>query len=147
VGDVNMANTGESSASVAASRMAHKDRTYYVEPRYRDHLEVKHPLQAGLSSSTLACERWLFLTTYLTCYGLVTDWDVVEKLWFHVFYERMNMDPKEHPILLAESSFNTVANREKATEIAFEKFETGAMFVSKNAVLTAYNILPSSKFL
>jgi actin-related protein len=45
--------------------------------------------------------------------GLVSDWDVTEQLWKHAFTHRLRIDPKEHPILLAESSFNTKPIRER----------------------------------
>ena len=52
--------------------------------------------------------------------------------------ERLRIDSKEHPLLMVEPSFNTRQNREKMTEIGFEKYSTPAMFVSKDAVLTCF---------
>jgi len=39
---------------------------------------------------------------------------------------------------MVEPSFNTRQNREKLTEIAFEKYETPALFVAKDAVLSCF---------
>lgn len=70
--------------------------------------------------------------------GVVADWDVVEKIWDHAFRERLLIDPKEHPMLLAEPSLNTQQHREKTVELMFEKYRTPALFLAKNAVLTSF---------
>ncbi|KAG0610907.1 hypothetical protein M758_7G100900 [Ceratodon purpureus] len=70
--------------------------------------------------------------------GLVADWDVVESLWDHALRDRLLIDPKEHPMLLAEPSFNTQQHREKMVELMFEKYDVPALFLAKNAVLTSF---------
>jgi actin-like protein 6A len=52
--------------------------------------------------------------------------------------DRLLVDPKEHPMLLAEPSFNTQQNREKMVELMFEKYGAPAVFLAKNAVLTSF---------
>ena len=51
------------------------------------------------------------------------------------------MQPREHPILLTEPSFNTKQIREKMTEFFFEKYEVPAFFIVKEVLL-----LPSFSF-
>ncbi|EFJ32170.1 hypothetical protein SELMODRAFT_266988 [Selaginella moellendorffii] len=70
--------------------------------------------------------------------GLVADWDIVESIWDHAFKERLLIDPKEHPMLLAEASFNPQQHREKTVELMFEKYGVPAVFLAKNAVLTSF---------
>jgi actin-like protein 6A len=70
--------------------------------------------------------------------GLVSDWDIIENLWRHTYFDRLRVDPKEHPVVLSEPSYNTTEQREKMAELIFEKFEVPAMFISKSAVLTAF---------
>ncbi|XP_024383760.1 actin-related protein 4 [Physcomitrium patens] len=70
--------------------------------------------------------------------GLVADWDVVESLWDHAFRDRLLIDPKEHPMLIAEPSFNTQQHREKMVELMFERYDVPALFLAKNAVLTSF---------
>eukprot|EP01120_Amphizonella_sp_Union-15-10_P014877 TRINITY_DN7405_c0_g1_i1.p1 TRINITY_DN7405_c0_g1~~TRINITY_DN7405_c0_g1_i1.p1 ORF type:complete len:335 (-),score=47.22 TRINITY_DN7405_c0_g1_i1:24-1028(-) len=62
----------------------------------------------------------------------------MEEIWDHTFRYCLRIDPKEHPILLSEPSFNTGFCRERTTEIMFEKYEAPALFISKNAVLTSF---------
>ena len=66
--------------------------------------------------------------------GIVHDWDAAEALMEHSL-KNARCDPTDHPLLMAEPSFNPTANRLKLTEIAFEKFSVPALFLSKNAVL------------
>ncbi|KAH7528086.1 actin-related protein 4 isoform X2 [Ziziphus jujuba] len=82
----------------------------------RDHMEVLSPLKDGV----------------------VADWDLVDSIWDHAFRECLLIDPKEHPMLLAEPSSNTQQQRERTAELMFEKYKVPALFLAKNAVLTSF---------
>ena len=70
--------------------------------------------------------------------GIVTDWDAAEALMEHSYKSCLGADAADHPLLMAEPSFNTASAREKTAELAFEKFGVPAFFLSKNAVLAAF---------
>ncbi|KAF3448878.1 hypothetical protein FNV43_RR09594 [Rhamnella rubrinervis] len=70
--------------------------------------------------------------------GIVADWDLVDSIWDHAFRECLLIDPKEHPMLLAEPSSNTQQQRERTAELMFEKYKVPALFLAKNAVLTSF---------
>ncbi|XP_022850063.1 actin-related protein 4-like [Olea europaea var. sylvestris] len=70
--------------------------------------------------------------------GIVVDWDMVESIWDHALRQCLLIDPKEHPMLLAEPCSNTQQQREKTAEIMFEKYQVPALFLAKNAVLTSF---------
>lgn len=52
--------------------------------------------------------------------------------------DRLRVNPGEHPLMLAEASFNSNELREKAVELLFEKFSSPAVFLAKNAVLSSF---------
>jgi len=49
--------------------------------------------------------RGMLTVNYPIEHGIVTDWDDMEKIWRHVFYE-LRVDPEEHPVLVTEASLN-----------------------------------------
>ena len=70
--------------------------------------------------------------------GVINYWDAMEKIWHHTFYNKLQVEADDHPVLLTEPSFNPKAKRERATQIMFETFNSPAMFIANQAVLSLY---------
>jgi actin len=88
-----------------------------------------------------ACAKaGILILKYPIEHGIVTNWDDMEKIWRHTFYNELRVDPAEHPILHTEAVGNPKHNREKMIQIQFETFNVPSFFVAIDPVLSLYSI-------
>lgn len=51
--------------------------------------------------------------------GIIQNWGDMEKIWHHMIYNELCVDPREHPIIMTEASLSSKAQRERMTEVNF----------------------------
>ncbi|BAF29252.1 Os12g0163700 [Oryza sativa Japonica Group] len=66
-------------------------------------------------------KRGILTLKYPIEHGIVSNWDDMEKIWHHTFYNELRVAPEE-----------------KMTQIMFESFNVPAMYVAIQAVLSLY---------
>lgn len=57
--------------------------------------------------------------------GLVTNWDDMEKIWHHAFYDRLKVYPEEQPLLITDRFLppSVGDNRQEAMNILYPHFD------------------------
>lgn len=83
--------------------------------------------------------RGVLKLTYPITSGIVSDWELMEKVWEYCFSNELRVDPTEHKVLLTEAPMNPKANREKMTSLMFETFQVEGLYVAIQAVLSLYS--------
>jgi len=83
-------------------------------------------------------KRGILSLEYPIEHGIITNWDDMEKVWNHAYFEELRVAPEETPTLLTDPPLNPKANREKMAQIMFDGFNVPVMYVAIQAVLALY---------
>eukprot|EP01002_Notosolenus_urceolatus_P002591 NODE_1682_length_1334_cov_7.878599_g1396_i0.p1 GENE.NODE_1682_length_1334_cov_7.878599_g1396_i0~~NODE_1682_length_1334_cov_7.878599_g1396_i0.p1 ORF type:complete len:396 (+),score=101.27 NODE_1682_length_1334_cov_7.878599_g1396_i0:63-1250(+) len=70
--------------------------------------------------------------------GVITNWEDMQILWNHAFYDKLKIDPKDCRIMLTEPPANSMKNRAKEIEIMFEHYGFRSVFTAISALLALY---------
>jgi actin len=72
-------------------------------------------------------------------HGIVTNWDDLQKIWDHIYYNELRVDPSHYPVLLTEPAWNPRAEREKMIQLQFETFNVPSFYVALSGLLSLYS--------
>lgn len=73
-------------------------------------------------------------------HGIITDFESMEKIWSHTFSNELKVSPEERNILTSDSPISPKMNREKITQLMFEKFNVQGLFICIRPMLSMYCI-------
>lgn len=72
--------------------------------------------------------------------GVITNWEDIERIWNHTFYNELVVNPEEHSVVLTEKPMSLRVNREKMIQIMFETFNVKGFYLGVQAVLALFSI-------
>jgi actin-related protein len=70
--------------------------------------------------------------------GEFVDYNVMELIWKHIFYNELLAETKSHPVIVTEAPFASYKNREEMAEILFEKLGVGSLYITNTSTLALY---------
>ncbi|EGG20683.1 actin [Cavenderia fasciculata] len=70
--------------------------------------------------------------------GMVVNWESMEKMMHHIFYQELRVSPDEHPLLITETPNTQKVNRDKMLQILFETLETPLLSIQNPSLLTLH---------
>ncbi|OHT10984.1 Actin-1 [Tritrichomonas foetus] len=69
-------------------------------------------------------------------HSIIKDWDTMEKIWHHTFYNELRIDPVEHLYLFTSNVNVPASQNSKIAEIMFEKYKIPGIFFKPSDELT-----------
>jgi actin len=84
------------------------------------------------------CKRYPMTLAYPVESGRIVNWEAMEKVWHHTFYNELRVAPEEQPVLLSDVPLNDKINRCKMGQIMFETFNVPGLYIAMTSVLSLY---------
>ena len=72
-------------------------------------------------------------------YGVVKNWDDMEKIWKHTYINELAMEPDYHNVMLTILPYSPKEQIEKSSEIMFEHFNVKGLYMEYPGCLSLYS--------
>ncbi|XP_004450973.2 actin, gamma-enteric smooth muscle [Dasypus novemcinctus] len=69
----------------------------------------------------------------------ITNWEDMEKIWHHAFYQVLRVAPEQHPLLVTEPPLTATSSKERVSQVMFETFNVPALYLANQGVLSLYS--------
>ncbi|EFA86049.1 hypothetical protein PPL_01284 [Heterostelium album PN500] len=76
--------------------------------------------------------------TYPIEHGIITNWDDMEKIWSHIFYNALKTKPEEHSVFLTQIVNSPESINARMSGYMFETLSVPALYISSTPVLSLY---------
>ncbi|KAN0050670.1 hypothetical protein ACTA71_003815 [Dictyostelium dimigraforme] len=83
-------------------------------------------------------KRGILSIRYPIEHGIIKNWDDMEIIWKHIFYNQLRVSSNQHSMLHIEPPLNPKSNREKLGEIMFESFGIPSLYIEVSSILSLY---------
>ncbi|XP_027630252.1 actin-85C isoform X1 [Tupaia chinensis] len=83
-------------------------------------------------------KRWKLNLQHPISRATITNWDNMEKIWHHSFYQILHIAPEQHPVMVTEPPLHTTSSKERTTQILFETFNIPALCLVNQGVLSLF---------
>ncbi|KAI6661814.1 actin [Oopsacas minuta] len=118
------------------------DTPSYIFPTLLGRIRYLFLLQMNYKETYVGTEaqakRGILALQYPVEYGIITNWDAMEKIWHHTFTNELRVASEECTVLLTEPPLNLGANREKTIQIMFETFGINSLYLCNSSILSLY---------
>ena len=112
--------------------------TIIGRPKYRSVMLTNIPIKDFYVGEETRPRCRLLNLSFPIQNSMFTNWEDMERIWFHCYYNELRIHPEEQPCLLTEAPLTPKANREKMTQVMFETFTVPKFHVGNQAVLSLY---------
>jgi len=114
--------------------------TYHVPMNRRSYCYIGNDVPGNLTFRTARFEYRPFLWSDSRRLRNNDDFDRMEKIWRHTFYNELRIDVESHPVFLTEDSHRLYpkAYHERIGHIMFQLFHVPALYISSTSLLALF---------